>query len=269
MQRYSLPDMVKQTKRRRKSITFRPIPPSAAYRMELAAGMNSIIRIWEEGRSQIVATLDNGGLTTDDATDDLSALLDALAARAEIIVAQITAGLGVVVRRAERSHTQLWAGAVRRQTGIDVSAMLLEVWDSPTVKAQLKWATGLIKSLSDDARLKISASVLRGVTARTPARDVGREISKTLGMSRRRANLIAMDQANKLNAEFTRIRQTEAGVSQYKWRHSGKVNFRADHKAREGNIYSWDDPPSDGHPRSLPYCGCVAQAYIPLLDELE
>lgn len=268
MNRYNLPALAKQARRRRKSITFRPIPTPPAFRMELHAGMNRVIKVWAKGRLQILAALDNRGLTTDDTTDDITSILDALSAEAAAVVAQVIAGLRATVRRAERGHTAKWAGAVRAQTGLDVTGLLLEIWDSPQVKAQIAWASGLIKNVSEEARLKISGSVLRGVTARTPSREVGKEISKALGISRRRANVIAADQANKLNATFTQLRQTEAGITQYRWRHSGKVNAREDHKAREGKIFDWDKPPSDGHPRSLPYCGCVAQAYIPLVDEV-
>jgi SPP1 gp7 family putative phage head morphogenesis protein len=34
------------------------------------------------------------------------------------------------------------------------------------------------------------------------------------------------------------------------------------HENREGQVFSWDDPPSDGHPGFPPGCRCVAAPYV-------
>jgi hypothetical protein len=47
----------------------------------------------------------------------------------------------------------------------------------------------------------------------------------------------------------------------YKWRMPKDESARENHKAREGNIYSWDNPPEDGHPSEAPGCRCWAEAY--------
>ena len=47
----------------------------------------------------------------------------------------------------------------------------------------------------------------------------------------------------------------------YKWRMPKDESARENHKARDGNIYSWDNPPEDGHPSEAPGCRCWAEAY--------
>lgn len=268
MPRYNLPEMVRQAQRRRKDITFRPVPASPALRMDLDAGMRQIIAVWERAASDLVSLIKGANLTTDDVADDAVAAIDRISSEAGAIVSALVVNLPLLVRRSELRHAGRWAGAVKARTGLDVTQILGRIDDDPIVKAQVKWAADLITNISEESRRKISAIVLRGITNRLPSSDVASEIAREIGLSKRRAKLIAQDQANKISAAFDRVRQNEAGITQYRWRHSGKVNARPDHVVREGRIFNWNKPPADGHPRSQPYCGCVAQAYIPLLDEI-
>lgn len=230
--------------------------------------MSRVIKIWSSAAAQISKRDDRPQITTDDAVDEISALLDRLTAEAAAVVVQIIAALPFVVHRAEIRHADKWAQAVKAQSGLEITAMLDRISGDPAVKAQVQWASSLIRDVSDQARIWVSEIIIRGNSQQLSAAEMGKQIERKIGVSKRRAKLIAADQANKLAATFDKIRQTEAGVSQYKWRHSRKLNGREDHQAREGKIYSWNKPPSDGHPRSLPYCGCVAQAFIPLMDEI-
>ena len=104
-------------------------------------------------------------------------------------------------------------------------------------------------------------------------------------MGRRRALLVAADQNNKLSAALDQERMAEAGVTLWKFRHSGKRNPREEHKRRDGEIYTLgtnkqvkpDGSPMPGGstipagrgPGELPWCGCRRQSYIPLMAELE
>lgn len=63
---------------------------------------------------------------------------------------------------------------------------------------------------------------------------------------------------------------TSLGIKKYRWRHSrdervrgnpgGKYpKARPSHWAREGKIYSWNDPPPGGHPGMDYQCRCTAE----------
>ena len=80
-------------------------------------------------------------------------------------------------------------------------------------------------------------------------------------MGRARSIRIAGDQTVKLASELTRERRRQAGLTMWKWRHSGKVHFRPEHKERDGQIYTDETAPKD-LPGVLPYCGCVEQAVL-------
>ena len=267
---FDLPSIAKgKTRRKVKGLALRPIPAPAFYRMELRTGMQRIINVWIEGNSKILSVVRSSTLTQDDEIDDVTSILEDLARRAEIILVNLSASLPILVGRVERVHAEKWTGSVIRDLGIDISPLIRPLRDHPLIKAHLKWALDLLKDFSEENKKRVASIVNVGVTTRKPAREIGRELAKALNLSRRRADLIASDQANKLSGALDQLRHEEAGVKKYRWRHSGKVNFRPEHKDREGQIFSWDKPPSDGHPKSQPYCGCHAQPWIPLLDEIE
>lgn len=90
------------------------------------------------------------------------------------------------------------------------------------------------------------------------------EIAKRFEITRNKAALIADDQTNKLNGQLTRARQTSLGITRYRWRTRRDDRVRPTHAAREGRIFSWDNPPSDGHPGEPIRCRCDAE---PVLDE--
>ena len=48
-----------------------------------------------------------------------------------------------------------------------------------------------------------------------------------------------------------------------RWRTVGDSRVRTAHRAREGQIFAWDKPPSDGHPGQPINCRCYAEPIIP------
>lgn len=85
-----------------------------------------------------------------------------------------------------------------------------------------------------------------------------------LGVSESRLKLIARDQTSKAQGELSKIRQEALGVKRYMWSTSGDERVRASHRALDGQIFSWDNPPPEGHPGEAVNCRCIA---APLLDE--
>jgi SPP1 gp7 family putative phage head morphogenesis protein len=95
------------------------------------------------------------------------------------------------------------------------------------------------------------------------------QIEERFRVSDSRARLIARDQTLKANAEITRVRQVDAGITRYRWSTSNDDRVRPLHADLEGTIHSWDDPPvtaPDGarnHPGQDISCRCTA---TPILD---
>ena len=99
-----------------------------------------------------------------------------------------------------------------------------------------------------------------------------KDLTQGLGVTKRRAAFIALDQNNKATATFHRVRQIELGLKAT-WLHSagGKVP-RPSHKANTGKEYDpakgWFDPDEKVWcwPGILPRCRCVSRSVVPGLE---
>lgn len=129
---------------------------------------------------------------------------------------------------------------------------------------------GLITSLISKAQSDVENIVYSGFRVGRRWEEIAQEIEGVVdperGTAASRARLIARDQVAKLNGQLTQERQTNLGIKRYRWRTSGDERVRESHREKEGNIYSWDDPPADtGHPGEDYQCRCIAE---PVLEDI-
>lgn len=268
---YNLPALAKAAGKRR-DVTLRPIVPTASLAQELATILMPAASIWEQNTARIMSGYDpqpiGDALTTDSPEQVTQMVATAAAEFMTRLVIEITPAVRRWAIRAELWHRGRWAGAVKAGTGIDPTLMLTAAPVVEPIEVFVARNVALARNISDQAQGRISDVVLRGYQQRLPAAEVGKEIREATGMARKRANRIAADQNVKLSSALDLERQAEAGLDQYRWRHSGKLHPRATHKARNGELFDLPAPRGD-RPGDAPYCGCVAQAYIPLLDEVD
>lgn len=130
----------------------------------------------------------------------------------------------------------------------------------------------LIKSLKAEQLSRVEGIVMRGLRAGTRVEVLSKEIRKSFGISRRRAEFIATDQVNKLNGELTRSRQQQAGITEYTWSTSRDERVRPGHRELQGTVQKWSKPPivdprtgRREHPGGDFRCRCAA---IPKVDTL-
>lgn len=126
----------------------------------------------------------------------------------------------------------------------------------------------LIKSIPtqyvDRLRFKIIEAVRKG----TRWENLAKDIQESFNIPKSRAELIARDQIGKLNGQLTKIRQQRLGITHYIWRGMLDERERELHVEREGVMFAWDNPPSDGHPGEPIRCRCYAEAVLPEIDEI-
>ena len=269
---YDLARMCRAKGIRRPSITLRPINPTAANSADLAAIIAPAWRIWGDARAAIMGTYDAtpiaDGLTLDSPRQTEQVIDTAASEFLRVLTTTITPSLRRWAVRIEAWHRSRWISAVDAGTGIDLSTILVGSGEPETVEMFVARNVALVRNVSDQAQGKISDAVWRGYQQRLPAREVAKEINDAVEFGRARAVRIASDQNAKLCAALDRDRQVEAGLEQYRWRHSGKLHPRAEHIVRNGKLYDLGTPQGD-QPGDAPFCGCRAQAYIALLDEIE
>lgn len=264
---------------RRPAITLRPITTTAAQANELAAIMLPIVNLWQAAqadilRGYVLPTMDANPANFDakslimDGANDMQSAIDRAANEAARLVLVITPRLREWAIRLERWHKSRWAGAVFAATNIDLSSILTALPVQETLDAFISRNVALVKDVSAQAQGRLADIIFRNYQSRTPIAKVAKEMSEAVGLSRKRARRIASHQTANLSAALDRQRQTEAGIEKFQWRWSGKQNGRPEHIARDGNVYSWTDPPSD-LPGELPACGCRAAAYLDIIGELQ
>jgi SPP1 gp7 family putative phage head morphogenesis protein len=272
--RIDLAAMIRRVRNpRRSKITLRPIEPTASMAADLFAVYKPVILFWQHAAQRIGAAYERALPVRDhigdanqltDAIFDLDSILAAIDGELQQLVLAITPRLREWAVRAESIHRGKWSSAIYSATGVQLDTILGPSDVGDTVGAFVSRNVGLVRSVSDEARGRISDIVLRGYQTRTPLRDVAKEMAGAVDLSRKRALRISVDQASKISARLDQARQEQAGITGYTWHHSFKKHPRQLHVDRDGKVFEWDNPPPDGPPGTQPYCGCRARATISL-----
>ncbi len=299
--RFDLATMTRRVRptMRRRAVVIRDIAPPAALATDLFRGCYlSIVQLWENTVDAIVAeygrSIDSmvsdaaggdlipfaqGATQFRDSPSDIQARIEAASSEFERLFLQLTAALEDWGIRVERWQRSKWRDAVLATTGVDLLTLIGPEDVRATVETYLRWNTELIRDVSAVTRQRISNAVFAGLQNRTPVRDVAKQIREAVDMARTRSKGIAADQLSKLSAALADERRRQAGLSVWKWRHSGKKHPRAQHVARDGNLYSDDPagvgatvngvtlqapPPENDRPGRPPWCGCRGQGVLVL-----
>ena len=269
---YDLATMAKRAGDKRSSVTLAAIYPTKALSQDLAKIYMRAVKAWRDATqvfilpaySRSLAGLTADAIMTDD-VPDIEASIARAEAQTNAVIAAISIDLESWEQNTEKWHADKFAAAVAAGTAIDVTLLMSSEAVSDALKAFLAENTNLISSVSQETKARIAGIVWRGYLARTPRREMAKEINKALGMSRDRALRIASDQTVKLSAKLDELRQTEAGFDKFKWIHSGKLRFRPEHKARDGKIYEWGKGVAKSDPPGFaPFCGCKAAPVLEL-----
>jgi len=264
-------DLASRIKRKsKKPIILAKIEGTKAQATDLAAIYMRVVRAWQAGQAAIVAAYSKhlSELTTD-AAGDAGNAMDAIDAEIQRLVILLTPDLRQWALNVERVHRGKWVSSVLSATDVDLDTVLTAGDMNDTVQASIDWNVALIKDVSDETRRRIANIVFSGFQQRQSADVIAKQIAEAVDMARARARRIAADQTTKLGARLNQARQEQAGLTHFKWRHSGKVHPRLWHLARNGKVYPWKDSgiPANDMPSVPPYCGCTAQAYISFDDE--
>lgn len=159
---------------------------------------------------------------------------------------------------------------LRRRLGASVRAIykvdMEDIWSQEDVRDQLQVAVAksasLIKGLTDDVAKRVEFTILDAAQREQSTTTLSERLRKEMGISRDRARLIARDQVSSLNSTLTRVRQRQVGIDSYVWQTAQDERVRHAHAARHGKVFSWDDPPDDGHPGEPINCRCVAMGLV-------
>ncbi len=254
---------------------MRPIGPTVACEAALRAVSLRILRAAAERVAQDVlpATL---SAKRQMMRDDLNWFERAMRALRDLLDGLVD-GAREEIKRAfeteDQRHSRRFNEAARAAIGIDLGRVIVGEGLTNTIEAAVQRNVALIRGLTGDVARRLEAQMLQALTQGLNNAEIAKIISREFGIGRRRAALIARDQAASFNGNLNRIRQTAMGVTEYVWSTSldervrgnpgGKYpRARPSHWDREGKTFRWNAPPSDGHPGEPINCRCTARAVI-------
>jgi SPP1 gp7 family putative phage head morphogenesis protein len=103
-----------------------------------------------------------------------------------------------------------------------------------------------IKDWTAEEIQKLRGEMQKTIMAGNRYESAVKTIQKSYGVSERKAKFLARQETGLLMAKFKETRYSDAGIMEYKWGCvAGSANHpvRPWHKALEGKIFRWDDPP--------------------------
>lgn len=200
--------------------------------------------------------------TTDAYGQDIGRIIDAIkavTARRFGTTSLSAVARGVAEMVATHNKKQI-NNQFQRSLGIDI--FLKEPYLLPEIESYAFWNTRLIQSIPEQYLESVQNITLSGFQSGESTKSMREKIEARYEVTKSRAQLIARDQVSKLNGELTQLRQSELGVKKYRWTTAADERVRDEHRARDGKVFSWGEPPSDGHPGQPINCRCVAQPIL-------
>lgn len=153
-------------------------------------------------------------------------------------------------------------------------ALRKELHGAPTGQAMRKLMeeqVTLIKSLPTEAGKRVHELVIKGLEDSVRADEIAREIRRSGEVTESRAKLIARTEVARSASTLTQARAEHIGSTQYVWRTSGDSDVRPGHKAMNGKVCEWANPPAVNengrvmhhHAGAIWNCRCYCEPIIP------
>ena len=152
-------------------------------------------------------------------------------------------------------------GAVINDAGIDDTLTVMQAQWIQTLERLLAEFERQITGRAPGGRREDATriSLLDGVKKINPAQEIAPQAEERL--NREQARFVI-----RLSQKLDHHRQLNAGIRRYIWRSRDDGRVRDGHRDYDDRIFSWDDPPPDGHPGEAFGCRCIAE---PVADNAE
>lgn len=247
----------------RRRAFLRPIIPTQAQENELYSIYLDAIKIWSAACAQIAAAWTVPVLTTDDISENqIQWLMNQAQAQSENTIVYQTEKLGRWVTKVGLWHGAKTIAGVKSATGVDIEPFIRLNDVRDILDRSIAQNVSLISSVNGDTKKRVEQILFDGFAMRKTKKEITDQLAAAMGITKRRARLIAGDQLDKLNISLTGYRSQQIGVTSYRWKHTPQLHPRSWHVARDGKIFRYDTPPSDGPPGYALNCKCRAEGII-------
>lgn len=195
-------------------------------------------------------------------------IMDMLRRYAEALTPWAAATAAKMIEDVNHQDLASWKSA-----GQEISRLLrIEVMTAPTGKAMrelLNEQVTLIQSIPLEAAKRVHELTIKGLEDSTRAAQIAKEILRSNEVAASRAMLIARTEVARTAATLKQARAESIGSTHYIWRTSHDSDVRADHKALDGKVFAWNDPPvadkasgTKANPGCIWNCRCYAEPII-------
>lgn len=203
------------------------------------------------------------GFGGEQAVAQLEASLGQATARTSVYAAGLSAPVQQHFSQMAKWHQAQFINSIRAATGVNVAPLVSLTEAEKTIAIATRRNVSLIKGLNSEIAKKVEGAVYDAFEGRFPIKQLRKRLTDDLGFAAGRAKVIATDQIGKYTASLDRMRHEEAGIEKYVWIETFEAKVpRPEHVARHQKVFSWDDPPHDGHPGEAIQCHCRALAFV-------
>lgn len=183
----------------------------------------------------------------------------------ERLVSVATSMVGRILGLTGKRHTDKFNAEAKKTLGIDLAGVVRGSDIEPVLDQMAQRNAALITGLADDLVARIKTRTVTAVLNGETPEYLAHHLKGFFGLSEKRAKVIARDQIAKTTSDLNRIRQQQAGATEYIWRTAADERVRSLHKALDGRKYRYGE--ATGAEQGLPpgqpiMCRCIARAII-------
>ena len=148
----------------------------------------------------------------------------------------------MIERTEKSSEVNLKSSLKQLSGGLSINTSIVSPQISNVVSASIAENVSLIKSIPQSYFKDITGAVMRSITSGQGMHDLLPQIEKYEGLTKRRAELLALDQTRKAYTSINTAKLEKLGVKKFEWLHSrGGREPRESHLDMDRKIFSFDN----------------------------
>lgn len=125
------------------------------------------------------------------------------------------------------------------------------------VKSSISQNVKYIKSIEETMLDKVSTIIFEETKRGTSSKVIQEQLMKEFGVSRSKAEFLAVDQSGSMFGQLTKERHTSMGVEKFTWSTSGDSRVRPEHQNYSGKTYDYTNGANGKFPGSDYRCRCI------------
>ncbi|MGH8709726.1 MAG: phage minor head protein [Burkholderiales bacterium] len=171
-----------------------------------------------------------------------------------------------MIARIDAGNLRAW-NSLSKEIGVRLRSQITGAGIGQRIRELHEGQVALITSLPREAAARAQKLSQQAVSQGRRASEVAKDIAATEDVTVGRATLIARTEIAKTNSSITQARSESVGAPSYFWRTMKDQSVRPAHRAMEGELIDWADPPEVGdegrhHAGVIYNCRCYPEPVL-------